>query len=100
MRGVPDRSRNALALGHPGRRARGTRCSEIGHNRSIMLEFRVSDVDQQYARLQRKDIAWVKPPSTQEWGNRSIYFRDPDGNLINFYSQVPGAADDNTVRSL
>ncbi|PZS07294.1 MAG: hypothetical protein DLM70_03775 [Chloroflexi bacterium] len=65
-----------------------------------MLEFRVSDVDQQYARLQRKDIAWVKPPSTQEWGNRSIYFRDPDGNLINFYSQVPGAADDNTVRSL
>ncbi|MGI8825693.1 MAG: VOC family protein [Chloroflexota bacterium] len=37
-------------------------------------------------------------PSTQEWGNRSIYFRDPDGNLINFYSRVPGAGDDNTVR--
>jgi len=30
----------------------------------------------------------VKPPTTQPWGNRSIYFRDPDGNLINFYSRV------------
>jgi catechol 2,3-dioxygenase-like lactoylglutathione lyase family enzyme len=53
-----------------------------------MLEFRVADVDEQYARLQRLDIEWVKPPSTQPWGNRSIYFRDPDGNLINVYSRV------------
>ncbi len=29
-------------------------------NRSIMLEFRVSDVDQQYARM---DIRWVKHPA-------------------------------------
>src|SRR5579875_2433610 len=56
-------------------------------NRSIMLEFQVTDVDEQYARLQRMDTTWVKPPSTQAWGNRSIYFRDPDGNLINFYSR-------------
>jgi catechol 2,3-dioxygenase-like lactoylglutathione lyase family enzyme len=61
---------------------------QSGANRGIMLEFRVADVDQEYARLQRMDIEWVKPPSTQEWGNRSIYFRDPDGNLINFYSRV------------
>lgn len=59
-----------------------------GANRSIMLEFEVADVDQEYARLQRMDIEWVKPPSTQEWGNRSIYFRDPDGNLINVFSRV------------
>lgn len=57
-------------------------------NQSIMLEFRVADVDEQYARLQRLAIAWVKPPSTQAWGNRSNYFRDPDGNLINIYSRT------------
>src|SRR5262249_14661495 len=56
-----------------------------GANRSIMLEFQVADADEQYARLQRLNIDWVKPPSTQAWGNRSIYFRDPDGNLINLY---------------
>jgi catechol 2,3-dioxygenase-like lactoylglutathione lyase family enzyme len=59
-----------------------------GANRSIMLEFEVADADAQYARLQSMDIDWVKPPSTQAWGNRSIYFRDPDGNLINVYSRV------------
>ncbi len=29
------------------------------------------------------------PPTTFPWGNRSIYLRDPDGNLINLYSLVP-----------
>lgn len=57
-------------------------------NRSVVLEFRVEDVDREYARLQQTKIEWVKPPTTQPWGNRSIYFRDPDGNLVNFYSQV------------
>lgn len=61
---------------------------QSGANRSVMLEFQVSDVDQEYARLRSMDIVWVKPPSTQKWGNRSIYFRDPDGNLVNFYSRV------------
>jgi len=57
-------------------------------NRSVELEFQVDDVDKEYRRLQHMDIEWVKPPTTQSWGNRSIYFRDPDGNLINFYSRV------------
>jgi catechol 2,3-dioxygenase-like lactoylglutathione lyase family enzyme len=61
---------------------------QSGANRSIMLELQVADVDEQYERLQRLNIEWVKPPSTQAWGNRSIYFRDPDGNLVNFYSRV------------
>jgi catechol 2,3-dioxygenase-like lactoylglutathione lyase family enzyme len=57
-------------------------------NRSLELEFQVADVDEEYERLQEMEIEWVKPPTTQAWGNRSIYFRDPDGNLINFYSRV------------
>lgn len=63
---------------------------QSGANRSLMLEFQVADVDAQYARLQRlpSTIEWVKPPSTQAWGNHSIYLRDPDGNLVNLYSPV------------
>jgi len=61
---------------------------QTGLNRSIMLEFQVSDVDKEYSRLQGMNVEWVKPPTTQPWGNRSIYFRDPDGNLVNFYSRV------------
>ena len=57
-------------------------------NRSMMLEFQVDDVDKEFARLQPMSLEWVKPPTTQPWGNRSIYFRDPDGNLVNFYCRV------------
>ena len=60
--------------------------TEPGKNRSAILEFRVTDVDQEYARLQSLVKTWVKPPTTQPWGTRSAYFRDPDGNLVDFYS--------------
>ena len=52
----------------------------------MILEFRVADVDQEYGRLQSLVKIWVKPPTTQPWGTRSIYFRDPDGNLVDFYT--------------
>ncbi len=54
---------------------------------SNILEFRVVNVDGEYRRLQEVVKIWVKPPTTQPWGTRSIYFRDPDGNLIDFYSR-------------
>ncbi len=57
-------------------------------NRSVILEFQVDDVDEEYERLQEVEVVWVKSPTTQPWGNRSIYFRDLDGNLVSFYTQV------------
>jgi len=62
------------------------RSAETARNRSVILEFRVDDVDQEYRRLKSLVKIWVKPPSTQPWGTRSIYFRDPDGNLVDFYT--------------
>ena len=60
--------------------------AEAAKNRSAILEFRVSDVHQEYVRLQSLVKTWVKPPTTQPWGTRSIYFRDPEGNLVDFYT--------------
>ncbi len=57
-------------------------------NKTVMLEFHVDDVDKEYERLKQMSIEWVKPPTTQQWGNRSIYFRDPDGNLLNLYTRA------------
>jgi catechol 2,3-dioxygenase-like lactoylglutathione lyase family enzyme len=57
-------------------------------NRSVMIEFEVADVDAEFERLRDFQIDWVKEPSTQPWGNRSIYLRDPDGNLVNLYTRV------------
>ena len=61
-----------------------------GENHSAILEFRVGNVDEEYARLHRLVKTWVKGPTTQPWGTRSIYFRDPDGNLVDFF--VPPAS--------
>ncbi len=60
--------------------------TEAAKNRSVILEFRVTDVDREYRRLQSLVKVWVKPPTTQPWGTRSIHFRDPDGNLVDFYA--------------
>jgi uncharacterized glyoxalase superfamily protein PhnB len=60
--------------------------AEAAKNKTVVLEFQVADVDKEYARLQSLVKTWVKPPTTQPWGTRSTYFRDPDGNLVDFYA--------------
>ena len=62
--------------------------ARAAQNKSLILEFRVADVDQEYRRLHSLVKTWVKPPTTQPWGTRSIYFRDPDGNLVDFYTSA------------
>jgi len=31
---------------------------------------------------------FVNVPTTMPWGNRALLFRDPDGNMINFFTPV------------
>jgi len=57
-------------------------------NGCLELEFNVDNVNDEYTRLQQFDVEIVKPLTTQPWGNCSFYFRDPDGNLINFYTRT------------
>ena len=59
----------------------------------IMLEFEVDNVDTEFARLKTRSqlaIDFIITPTTMAWGNRSIYFRDPDGNLVNLFSRARG----------
>lgn len=55
-------------------------------NRTAIIEFRVEDVDGEHERLTGLDVEIVQKPTTMPWGNRSLLFRDPDGNLINFFA--------------
>jgi Predicted enzyme related to lactoylglutathione lyase len=54
-------------------------------NRSAILEFAVDDVDAERARLDGLVKEWLQTPKDMPWGNRSMLFRDPDGNPINFF---------------
>jgi predicted enzyme related to lactoylglutathione lyase len=55
---------------------------------SFTMGFEVDDVDAEFERLEKLDIEFVKLPTTHPWGYRSLWFRDPDGNIINFLCQV------------
>jgi predicted enzyme related to lactoylglutathione lyase len=57
-------------------------------NRSVILELEVDDVDAERTRLGGIVTDWVMQPTDMPWGNRSMLFRDPDGNLINVYKPV------------
>lgn len=61
-----------------------------GANRTAIIEFLVEDVDREYERLTglALEIDIVQQPTTMPWGNRSFLFRDPDGNLVNFFAPL------------
>jgi catechol 2,3-dioxygenase-like lactoylglutathione lyase family enzyme len=63
-------------------------------NRTVIIEFLVGDVDAVRQNLAGYvgDEAFVQEPTTMPWGNRSLLFRDPDGNLVNFFTPVTSAA--------
>ena len=76
------RTSPAGAAGAAGGDAPARRCE-------VILDFVVDDVDGEYGRISALGVEWVLPPATQPWGNRSMIFRDPEGNLINVFSR-PG----------
>jgi hypothetical protein len=49
-------------------------------------------VDSAYQKLTGFVEDFVTEPTTMPWGNRSLLFRDPDGNLVNFFTPVTPAA--------
>ncbi|MFE7958790.1 VOC family protein [Streptomyces sp. NPDC057413] len=61
-------------------------------NHSVIIEFRVDDVDRVHQNLTGFVTGFVNEPTTMPWGNRSLLFRDPDGHLVNFFTPVTPAA--------
>ncbi len=57
-------------------------------NHSAIIEFLVDDVDHHYEQLRTWVKDFVNEPTTMPWGNRSLLVRDPDGNLVNFFTPV------------
>jgi len=66
----------------------GDSIAEAATNRSVIIEFRVNDVDVSYNNIITSAAEIVQTPTTMPWGNRSLLFRDPDGNLVNFFAPV------------
>ena len=63
-------------------------CMQGAGTGSFTIGFDVKDVDAEYDRLKGFGVEFVKLPVTHPWGTRSFWFRDPDGNIVNFFANV------------
>ncbi len=67
----------------------GDEVAKAAQNRTAIIEFITTNVDEDYKRLNVFLQPYlVQEPTTMPWGNRSVLFRDPDGNLVNFFTPV------------
>ncbi|UWU66554.1 VOC family protein [Bradyrhizobium sp. NC92] len=79
---------NTLALARPSRTS-GDAPVPPG-SASLQLAFKVSaaEVDACADELVRRGVALVSPPTDQSFGHRTLFFRDPDGNLLEVYGEI------------
>lgn len=56
----------------------------------VQLAFQVArgEVDACHAELLQKQVAIADPPTNQFWGHRTVFIRDPEGNLLEFYEEI------------
>jgi predicted enzyme related to lactoylglutathione lyase len=66
----------------------GAGSARAADNHTAIIEFLVDDVDTEYERIRQITTDFVNAPTMMPWGNRSLLFRDPDGNLVNFFTPV------------
>jgi len=79
---------NTLALSRPGLTA--TDSPVPTGTAALQLAFRVApaDVDRCAAELRQQGIELVSPPMDRDFGHRTLFFRDPDGNLLEIYAEI------------
>ncbi len=78
----------ALALATPGLTAADA--PTPNGSAALQIAFKVSptEVDQCADELVKKGVELVSPPTDRPFGHRTLFFRDPDGNLLEVYADI------------
>ena len=79
---------NILALSRPHRTAKDA--PTPSGSASLQLAFKVAapDVDRCADELVRHGVGLLEPPTNQSFGHRTLFFRDPDGNLLEVFAEI------------
>jgi catechol 2,3-dioxygenase-like lactoylglutathione lyase family enzyme len=79
---------NTLTLALPSRTAAGVPMPN--GSASLQLAFKVSapEVDRCADELVRQGVKLLSPPTDQVFGHRTLFFRDPDGNLLEVFADI------------
>ena len=80
---------NTLALARPSRTAKDAPLPN--GSAALQLAFKVlapEVVDACAGHLVDHGVNLLSPPTNQPFGHRTVFFRDPDGNLLEFYADI------------
>jgi hypothetical protein len=68
-------------------------------NMSLQPAFRVApqEVDACAKTLEERGVAIVSPPTDQPFGHRTLFFREPDGNVLEIYAEIVPFANNQTL---
>ena len=56
----------------------------------VQLAFRVTpaEVDSCHAELVERRVEILEPPVSQDYGHRTLFFRDPENNVLEIYADL------------
>ena len=49
----------------------------------------VEDADRVFRELSGRGVSFIGAPKDRPWGQRSVYFRDPEGHLVEIATNLP-----------
>ena len=79
---------NTLALSRPGRTAKDAPTPKGSASLQLAFKVAVEDVDRCADELLRHGVELLELPIDQPFGHRTLFFRDPDGNLLEMYAEI------------
>ncbi|WP_374991496.1 VOC family protein [Bradyrhizobium sp. LHD-71] len=79
---------NTLALARPSLTAADA--PTPAGSAALQLAFKVSaaEVDQCADELAQQGASVLSPPTDRPFGHRTLFFRDPDGNLLEVFAEI------------
>jgi len=79
---------NTLALAKPSRTAADVPTPDGSAALQLAFKVPVPDVDRCADQLVRQGVKILSPPTDQAFGHRTLFFRDPDGNLLEVFAEI------------
>ncbi len=64
--------------------------STRGDGASIQLSFQVTpeQVNIAHEKLKNRGVDICEPPTDQQFGHRTLYFKDPERNILEIYAEI------------
>lgn len=64
--------------------------SKLPDTAGVQLAFRVApaEVDACHLELLQKQVEIIDAPRNQDYGHRTLFFKDPEGNILEIYADL------------